>query len=161
MDFVADASLRPRPLERLKPLGGARLRLRVRLRRGRLTRTLAAGAPAVGSRELAARAAELTGMRLRRALARSLEQMVAEASGSRAVFSSRAPLALRQVHAARGSLLDLACRLRAGGPVHARGVARTLLLITDATGPLYVSSGDGALRAAAAEAAAALDPALE
>jgi hypothetical protein len=112
--------------------------VRVQLHRGRLDQQLAEGVglDPIGDRALRAR--QLTRMRARRRLARSLRARVKDAerpAGPR--LSAAVPLSRPAVRSWRESLLGLAERLERPGPVNPCGVARVLVLLTDGTGPLY------------------------
>ena len=77
-------------------------------------------------------------MRVRRRLARSLRARVKDAERLPAPHLSAAvPLSRRVVLSWRESLLGLAERLERPDPVNPCGVARVLVLLTDAMGPLY------------------------
>ena len=106
-----------------------------------LDRQLAAGVVPWHSKLHAARALQLTSDRSRRALARSLEQLVEHADGPPVQRRSAAvPPCRPQVSEARPVILAIAARLRATAPVDARGTARLRLLLTDGTGPCYTPS---------------------
>ncbi|HLL92465.1 MAG TPA: hypothetical protein VK252_05950 [Solirubrobacteraceae bacterium] len=132
------------------------LRLRVYCRRRRLDEMLADGASPKASPELTLRAGQLTGERHRRALADSLEAVVATAQGSIRGRSATPPLARRDVRAASAALIGLARDLREDANVDSRGVALTQRLLTDGTGPIYIYGPNDALWHAAREATAAL-----
>jgi hypothetical protein len=114
-----------------------RLRLRVRLQRRRLNNELAAGFDPHTSDELALRARQLTDRSTRRRVARSLRGVVSDVEDRRAaVLGSGVPVC-RKVLPWREGLLGLAERLDGRDPVNASGVARTLLVLTDGSGPIY------------------------
>jgi hypothetical protein len=84
------------------------------------------------------RARQLTGMRARRRLARSLRARVKDAERPAGPHLSAAvPVSRRAVASWRESLLGVAERLERPEPVNPCGVARVLVLLTDGTGPLY------------------------
>jgi len=115
-----------------------RLRLRVRLHRWRLDRRLADGFWPEASEESALRARQLTDSSTRSGLARALRGAVsdAESAHSLAMYSA-VPICRKAVLSWRQGLLGLADRLEQDGPLNPCGVARTVLLLTDGTGPLY------------------------
>jgi hypothetical protein len=108
------------------------------LHRRRLDRAVADGCATDTSPDRALRSCQLTTATTRRRLAGTLRQVVAEADEPRAVrMASAVPVCRTAVVPWREGLLGLADRLEQPGPVNACGVARTLALITDGTGPLY------------------------
>ena len=120
-------------------------RLRARLRRLSLDRALAAGADQSDSPVLAARACQLVQRGTRHRLAKGLERL--------ALATNRPPsrfgvLPRRQALEANHVLmLDLADRLRKGGPLYARGIAMLELVLIDGTGPAYTDAyGEGLTR---------------
>jgi hypothetical protein len=114
------------------------VRLRVRLHRWRCDRELADGCAPDSSEDRALRARQLTDSVTRRRLAQSLRRVVAEVDDSRlTLLSSKVPVCRRAVLPWREGLLGLADRLTQPGAVNPCGVARTLVLLTDVTGPLY------------------------
>jgi hypothetical protein len=137
--------------------GRAALAVRVRavLRSRALDRALAAGTDPGATPELSIRAQKITALANRRALANSLDQAVTVAEG-RELRLSAVPLATREIRAARSQLLELARALRGEGPVSPEGVALVEHLITDGTGPLYVTAEHDALWRAAKRATEAL-----
>jgi hypothetical protein len=132
------------------------LRLRVLLHRARLDKMLIEGADPVATSELTVRAYQLTRASHRRQLAASIEDVLASASSRRRRSPSAAPLARDGIAAARPELAELSRALREEPVAGARGVALARRILTDGAGPLYVDSGDGALRRVAAEAASAV-----
>ena len=115
-----------------------RIRLRVRLHRQRCDRELADGCAPDSSEDRALRARQLTDSVTRRRLAQSLRRVVAEVDDSRpTLLSSKVPVCRKAVVPWREGLLGLADRLAQPGAVNPCGVARTLVLLTDATSPLY------------------------
>ncbi len=134
------------------PAASSRGRLRVRarlfahLRASRTDRDLASGVAPWCSRVHATRSLQLTSMRSRRSLARSLERLLKQAEHPSASFQSAAISPCReQVYPARAVIGELASRLRSGRPVAARGVARLRALLCDGAGPCYVPSEPDAL----------------
>jgi hypothetical protein len=123
-----------------------------------IDRRLAAGAPPWESSLLAARALQITREHRRRSLARALERLAANAErpASRAI-SSVVPVCRQQVREALPTIFSLAARLGDGRPVDARGVARLYALISEGTGPFYVTARPGALDEALKEAYRGLD----
>ncbi len=115
-----------------------RRRLRVQFHRGRLDQQVAEGFGPDPVEDRALRATQLTAMRARRRLARSLRARVRDAEGPAAIrMSAAVPLCRRAVLPWRESLLGVAERLERPDPVNPAGVARVLVLLTDGTGPLY------------------------
>jgi hypothetical protein len=115
-----------------------RRRLRVQLHRGRLDQQVAEGFGPDPVEDRALRARQLTAMRARRRLARSLRARVRDAERPVGLqMSAAVPLCRRAVLPWRESLLGLAERLERPDPVNPTGVARVLVLLTDGTGPLY------------------------
>jgi hypothetical protein len=115
-----------------------RTRLRVQLHKGRLDQQLAEGFGPDPIEDRALRARQLTGMRARRRLARSLRARVNDAEKPAAPrFSAAVPVSRRAVLFWREGLIGLAERLERPEPVNPCGVARVLVLLTDGTGPLY------------------------
>jgi hypothetical protein len=122
-------------------------RVLARCAAGRLDQELAAGVSPETSTVLAARAAQLTSMKVRRELATSLERILAAAScpADATIISARPvrlPLARTRIHRSAGPLAALADRLVAPGPVPAQAVAMVGRLLTDGTGPLYRQASD-------------------
>lgn len=108
----------------------------------RLDRELAAGASPESSTVLAARATQLTSMKVRRELATSLRRIltaVGEPADVTVITARppRLPLARARIRRLAGPLATLATCLAAPGPVPAQAVAMVSQLLTDGTGPLY------------------------
>jgi hypothetical protein len=115
-----------------------RRRLRVQLHKARLDEQVAEGFGLDPDEDRALRARQLAGMRVRRRLARSLRARVKDAERlPMPHLSAAVPLSRRVVLSWRESLLGVAERLERSGPVNPCGVARVLVLLTDAMGPLY------------------------
>jgi hypothetical protein len=132
------------------------VRARARVHRSRLVRELAAGADPDGTPERALCAAHLTTMRTRRGLAASVVNIIDAVSEPARGLSSAAPLARREILAARPALVGLNRRLCAPLTVNPRGVAILYELLRDAASPLYFPSDPDALDAAVGEATLAL-----
>jgi hypothetical protein len=113
------------------------LRLRVWRRRHALTRALAEGADPDASEELTRVAGELIGMRMRERLAAGLDRLLRRATEPMVPWSPAVPLNRREIADAYEELSELANRLRTAEPVPAQAVARVVLLLTEATSPLY------------------------
>jgi hypothetical protein len=115
-------------------------RMQLRDRADRYIATGAGDPPAAAV--LVERRAELVGGRERRMLAATLRRAVAAADRP-PVRSARVPLDAAAVRAERAQIERLAALLSATDvSVSARAVARTSLLVTDATSPLYGRRGD-------------------
>jgi hypothetical protein len=150
MELVPSTAVRghlAREIE-LGRLGATRLRLRVFLLEGRLTRRLAGGEDSVESRELALRARQLTAPRMRASIASSFEDVVARARRTPPLLTSQVPVHRKKVQAASRQIEELAARLRSPEPVRAQGVALALLLLTDPARPLHSGAGADELTAA-------------
>jgi hypothetical protein len=120
------------------PAPTLRRRLRVQLHKARLDEQVAEGFGPDPIEDRALRASQLAGMRVRRRLARSLRARIKDAERLPAPqLSAAVPLSRRVVLSWREGLLGLAERLERPDPVNPCGVARVLLLLTDAMGPLY------------------------
>jgi hypothetical protein len=124
--------------------------------RDRLDRRLLEGQDPVTTPELTLRAFQLTRPAARTALAASLQDAVSSAAVARRRSAGAAPLARSAISAALPELEALARALREEPVVAARGMVLARRLLADGSGPLYVESGDGALRYAAAGTLAAL-----
>jgi len=104
----------------------------------RIDGELAAGALSWASPVHAARALQLTSRRNRLTLARSLERLLRDARRPRPSYCTAVVAACRpQVREARGTIRELASRLRSDEPLDARGAASLTLLLTDGGGPCY------------------------
>ena len=138
-----------------------RERLTARLCATRLDGELAHGVPPEARAALALRAQTLGETRTRRALARSLRYVLDEArEGSRLRRGQIATLRA-DVLAAADQLESLIERLLEPRIVAARGCAHVRTLLIDGGGPLYFHGAGHDLGAAAANALAELEPALE
>ncbi|MHC9295933.1 hypothetical protein ACRCUN_26020 [Mycobacterium sp. LTG2003] len=131
-----------------------RCRLVARLRAGQLDARLAVGAPTPPGSPIAVRAARLTSIAEREAIARTLRRAVHDAADHRLVFSSRIPLHRKNIEAAEPVIDAITLRLHSPLPVSPRGMARLVRLLRDGAGPLYAyGRGDLAGRLGAALAA--------
>lgn len=129
-------------------------RLCARALGARLDRALIAGADPARSQRLAARAALLTSPRTRSELADGLELLLASAKEP-----PRRRLALPRhdsILANSNTLRELAALLRSPRPLYAPGIALVHRLLTDGTGPLYLSRDGAALECELEAARAAL-----
>ncbi len=109
-----------------------------RMRGGWLDRELATGVEPWRTPVHSARSLQITGVRARRSLAKSLDQLIRRAQTSRpAAMSTVVPLDRRAVLGARVQVEALAQRLRDGAPVSTRGVAALRDLLCDGSGPIY------------------------
>jgi hypothetical protein len=133
------------------------VRIRALVHRGRLDGMLADGADPASSAELALRASRLTRRGYRRALADSFDEAVSIAEGRELRLSAVPPLARREVRAARAALLELSRALRSERHVSPAGVALAQRLLTDGSGPLYLTAEHDALWHAARRATVALE----
>jgi hypothetical protein len=156
---MSTASPSAHPLLRDPVIGGSwtiGVRVRTALNRTSLTAALAAGEDPHSRADLALRARQLTTMRSRNSIARSLEHAVRSAEDPRPRMSSAVPLARRDVRAARSALRDLVAALLQEGDVSPRGVALAERLLTDGTSPLYLERTNDALWRAVVNASEAL-----
>ena len=134
-------------------------RVWARLRAFRLDSDLATGASPEASVALALRAQMLTRTQYRRGLAAGADRVLA--SAMQPAYASRLPVPVcrdrvRDCSEEFGELIRL---LRAAGPVPVRGVAKAVVLLADASGPLYHRATADDLRARVREAADALNAA--
>lgn len=141
------------PPERLRD------RLVARLRTLSLDTALANGTPPEADAALALRARRLTNLPRRRKLALAIRHLVRDADGAGVPSHVRVSPLSDRVSAASRELRMLAEKLAEPTPISARGVAQTLLLLTDGTGPLYNARSAGSVRDRAASAVANLSPA--
>jgi hypothetical protein len=133
-DLVAARTLEP----------GRVARLLARVRAGSLDDALIAGADPADSRQLAARAFELTSRRFRTSLADGLERLLQAAQGPP---SPRRVLPRRSTALANAcELRELAALLRGASPLYARGVAVLDRLLIDGSGPAYVGDAEALAR---------------
>jgi hypothetical protein len=131
-------------------------RLLVRVHGFRLDQQLADGASPEASVELALRAQLLVRPRHRRELARAMGRVLSTARRRPRAGGMRVPVCRDRVRECEDELGELIGRLRARGPVLARGVAKAGLLLADGSGPLYRRSSRDDLRAGVRQAADAL-----
>ncbi|HSZ05059.1 MAG TPA: hypothetical protein VK778_07650 [Solirubrobacteraceae bacterium] len=142
LDRTASRALEPGPL--------AMLAARVRV--GSLNRSLIAHGDPAESRQLAARAQQLTSPRSRAALASDLDRLLWSAQAPAGRW--RVPLHREAVCANASALGELAGLLASPTPLYAPGVAALEELLSDGLGPVYRGDGEalacrlGACRAA-------------
>jgi hypothetical protein len=160
------------PLVILRPQKGAhavlvarRARIRERLTARLCARwldiELARGVPPEARAALALRAQTLGETRTRKALARSLRHVLDDARDGPRPQRRRVATLRADVLAVADQLERLIERLLEPGIVAARGCARVRMLLVDGRGPLYFRGAGHDLGAAAADALAELEPALE
>jgi len=126
----------------------------------RLDSDLAAGASPDASMPLALRARMLVRPRHRYELARSADRVLATAMHGAYSGPPRVPVCRDRVRDCSEEFGELIRRLRATGPVPARGVAKAGVLLADAGGPLYHRANAEDLCARVRDAADALIAAL-
>ena len=114
---------------------GFTARLAARARGHALDRALIEGADPAATAQLAARAARLTSMPMRREVARGLDRLALEGREAPARWQVR-PFK-RAAAANAPELHALAARLRGSGPLYARGIAMLSRLLTEGAGPAY------------------------
>lgn len=102
-----------------------------------LDRELAAGRQPESARLLAARADDIVSLRRRQALARDWDHVLEMARRPPGPGSARVLLRRDRLAAAEPEVHEMMTRLLAPLPVAAQGVAAVIVLLTDATGPLY------------------------
>jgi hypothetical protein len=122
----------------------------------RLDRDIADGADPASDPRRAERAGGLVTMRMRTRIARSIDRVMEEADSVGLGMSSEAPAQNRFVRDSLPALQTLRDALVADGPVDPRGVALSLELLTDTSGPLYAAADALELSDAALTAVAAL-----
>ena len=110
-------------------------RLAARARGHALDRALIEGADPAATAQLAARAARLTSMSMRREVARALDRLALDGRDTPGRWQER-PFK-RAARANARELHALAERLRESGPLYARGIAMLSRLLTEGTGPAY------------------------
>lgn len=126
---------------------------------GRLDRALGRGKSPEGSLLLALRAHELVRPAIRREFADRLERHLEDAAQPvRFVVSACVPIRRERVIESETKLRILIERLRAPGPIPARGVALVSVLLTDGAGPLFGRNCTHSLTAEVTLAIDALDP---
>ena len=131
-------------------------RLWARLRAFRLDSDLAAGASPEASVALALRAQLLTRTRYRRGLAAGADRVLTTAMQPAGASRLPVPVCGDQVRDCSEEFGELIRRLRAAGPVPVRGVAKAVVLLGDASGPLYHPATADDLRTRVRDAADAL-----
>jgi hypothetical protein len=137
---------------------GIGLRFTVWWQRTRLDAELAAGLDPAGDELLEARAEQLTSAASRRALARTLRQVLDAAEEPPAGWgSARPPLQREAVLAAREDLAALADRLSDPRDVPPQGVACAAALVWDSASPIYAVYENGSLPELAHDMLEALD----
>jgi hypothetical protein len=141
----------------LQPSGPAD-RLRARVFAASLDSQLAAGVPPESSRLLATRARDIVSPPSRQALARDWEHVLRVARGGKPGQAARR-IHAAGIAAAGPAISELAERLATPLPVGARGVAMAIVLLTDATGPVYNRHSRDTLATALEAAIEQLDPA--
>ena len=132
------------------------VRVRTRLRRGRLDRDLAAGADPAATPELALRAEQLVSSGERARIANALVETLGEARRNEPV-TVRTRGERAAVRDSADELLSLVVRLREGGPVELRGLAITARLVDDEQSPMHRDDASE-LREAIRSALSALEP---
>ncbi|HXB14187.1 MAG TPA: hypothetical protein VNV44_00455 [Solirubrobacteraceae bacterium] len=138
---------------------GSRLaaRMRALVHRRLLDSMLADGADPMSSPELALRAERLTAPAYRHKLADGFDDAVGLVERHEPRLTASPPLARREVRAARGALTELSGALRSERRVAPAGVALAQRLLTDGTGPLYLTAEHDGLWKAARRATVALE----
>jgi hypothetical protein len=140
------------------PAAGIQLRIKVRGRRGALTRQLADGADPASSPELSLRATQLISDRRRRQMARSLRRTITDA---RQPAITRAAISIVNRHAvleADDALQATIARLASPDPVAAKGMAMLERVMSDGiSSPMYNVVEPGTLRRHLLVAKAELD----
>ena len=138
-----------------------RERLAARLGTTRLDVELARGVQPEARAALALRAQTLGETRMRTAFARSLRRLLHDARHGSRPARGRVATLRADVLVAADQLERLIERLLEPGIVAARGLAHVRVLLVEGGSPLYFGGASQNLRAAAADALAALEPALE
>lgn len=117
----------------------ARIRdhLAARLHADRIDVALAHGASPEANIESALRSRALTSDRSRRNLAYGLERAIARATARSAELSLVTHVNSAEIISATPDIMELHRLLIADGPVSARGLAQTHILLTAGPGPLY------------------------
>lgn len=134
-------------------------RLLMHLRSYHLDAELARGTSPDATVALALRAQMLVSVAVRRNLARSAQRVLTVAMHTSPQNRLPVPICRDRVRDSAGEFAELTGRLLAPGPVAARGVAQTSLLLTNAGGPLYHRANPDDLRSRVREAVSALEPA--
>ena len=125
-----------------------------------LDRDLAAGVSPDSSAPLALRAQALVRPSMRRALARSVQQLLDEATfeGPPRFIGARVWVRRERILQVADGLQLLIDRLLTPGPVPARGVALLRVLLTDGAGPLYCPGDNDDLPALVLDVVERLEP---
>ncbi|WP_036436171.1 hypothetical protein [Mycobacterium sp. URHB0044] len=123
------------------------VRLRTRLFAYRYDREIEDGISPVPGSPLAVHGARLVSPQERDDLAGALRTIVRDADVIRGPFTSRIPVHSAAVHHAAPVIDEVCDRLTDPFPVHARGMARLRIVLSDGCGPLY-RSDTGTLAAA-------------
>jgi hypothetical protein len=131
-------------------------RLVAGVRTHHLDENLAHGASPEANAPLALRAQALAHDRFRRDLARSAQQILAEAERPGQRHRPTIPICRDRVREATAELGELISRLRTPGPLPVRGVAQVSVLFGDGRSPLYHRASRDDLRARLREATDAL-----
>jgi hypothetical protein len=139
-----------------RPRPRLRLTLTVWWRGADLDRRLAAGEDRWASDELSLRARRLTTARSRARVANGLAGVLRSAGTGSPRFTAAIRPRSEDVLEAGAAIASIERRLRAPGPVAARGVALIRLLLVDGNGPLYQPGEPEALGSRLRAAAAAL-----
>lgn len=134
------------------------VRLAARVRAGRLDQALAAGTCPDAGAELSLRAHRLISMPTRRALARSLLDLLVRAQRPPHPLDPCVRVCRGEILAARAEIEALARELAWPGPVDARGVAQVVTLLRDGASPVYHRGQAHRLADALALALESLDP---
>jgi hypothetical protein len=126
----------------------------------KLDHDIAAGASPESSALLALRAQALVRPAMRQRLARSLEQLLEEATPGHGPQPWRLRVRVRgdRILGAADALQILIDRLLAPAPVPARGMAGVRILLTDGAGPLYYPSNNDNLSAHVLEIIEQVEP---
>ena len=135
------------------------VRIRTRLRRGRLDRQLAQGADPAASAELELRATQLRSAAERARIANALVETLGDAHRNEPVTVRPRPQRAA-VRDAADEILALALRLREDRPVDPRGVAMAARLVDNRTSPMH-RHDVGDLHDAIGSALSALDATRE
>ncbi len=130
-EFVADFDRFA--ADRFEP--GLPARLAARVRGHALDQALIEGADPAATALLAARAARLTSVAMRREVARGLDRLALDGRETPGRWQERPFKRAATVNAPE--LHALAQRLREPGPLYARGIAMLARLLTEGTGPAY------------------------
>ena len=135
------------------------VRARVGIQRSELTRALAEGTDPSSRPELALRAAQLTGKRRRRTLARTLRRTIAEAHQPAMTRAPAVIIRRGEVLNAEPAITAMIERLESSEPVGPEGMAIAERLLTNADhSPLYNPAEPGTLRQLVFAATAVMGP---